>query len=182
MTPQWGDRHDRDANSPKLLFDYSFVNLTNFKVIDINGYIRIFNPLVYNRTCVGFRLQPPLSIIVNLFFMNFTQATYVPGRPKGTQRPSTETPRTPKGSPRVTKIIKRNPKSAQGVPKALQRHPKKAKGTQRERYIAKKLPTSRPSGCYVILKTVPYPDLGILQILDLIKIKGPDQITNTQLR
>ena len=38
MTPlPWdpGDPGDRDANSPKLIFEYSFVNLTHFSVKDV---------------------------------------------------------------------------------------------------------------------------------------------------
>ena len=43
------DRRDKLANTKKLIYDYSFVNLTHFTVIDSNSFIRIFTPPVYNR-------------------------------------------------------------------------------------------------------------------------------------
>ena len=88
--------------------------------------------------------------------MNFKQAPYVPGWPKGAQRPAKGSPRAsqkepqepkgrPKGAQGLPKESKRRPKSAQGTPKALQRHPKEAKGED----IYQKLPINRPSGRYV---------------------------------
>ena len=51
MTPLRRDQQDLwdpQANSKKLCFSWSFVNLTHLSVFDINYFTRILTPHVYN--------------------------------------------------------------------------------------------------------------------------------------
>ena len=138
-------REPRDyyANSPKLFFYYSFVNLTHFMVIDINYFTRIFTlPSII----VGFdvKLQPLSSIIVGIFY-EFQPSSICPrtakATPKGGQREPKGTPRLPKGHPKGAHGLPNESKGAQSRSrgrqrrsKDTQRQPKEAKG---KRYISK---------------------------------------------
>ena len=96
------------ANSKKLRFEYSFVNLTHFSVKDVQFSIKL-------------PMWPKGS----------------PKRAKGSPRAGQRHPKAPEGRPEgaqgFPKESKRSPKSAQRKPKAFQRHPKEAKG---KRYIS----------------------------------------------
>ena len=106
------DKWDQLANTQRLIFEDSFVNLTHFSVKDVQFSIKL--PM-WPKGC--------------------------PKRAKGSPRAGQRDPKAPKGRPEraqgLPKESKRRPKSAQGAPRAFPRHPKEAKGSQRERYISK---------------------------------------------
>jgi len=129
MTPLPRDQEDCHANSPKLFFEYGFVNLTHLSVFDINDFTLIFtSPSII----IGFDIKlQPLASIIAIIFYEFQPGSMCPRMPKatlkgaqgyskGNRRSLEEAEREPKGSPKSQNA----PKVGPGAPKV----PKEAKG------------------------------------------------------